>query len=195
MIRVYIYLLVSDYRQEFRKFQWLAFLRIEDEQTLIREHFFTAKEAGSYLRLIGLFMKFIRINRIFYWYGCFGVMGQVLYEAFNTIPLHWFLFSTVPNVAVYLFMTLNAFEIYNYFVLIFFANAMFTRNSLRSLAERRKTLLLGNPKKSKLRQLAKQNLLQFNYIIKNFRESQRNFNYTFCYRSVCGHSYRVGLSK
>ena len=179
---MYAYLVISDYRKDFGKFQWLKFLWIEDEQTLIREHYFTTKEASSYLRLIGLFMKFIRINQILYWNGCFGVMGRMLYMAYNSIPLHWFLLSTLPNFAVFMFNSQVNFILYNYFVLIFFANAMFIRKSLRSLAAQ--SLWRYKLKKGKLRQLAKQNLIQFNFIIRNFQQSQRSFNYLFCYRSV-----------
>ena len=182
MCRMYIYLLVNDYRQDFRQFQWLEVLRIEDERTLIRKHHFTAKEASSYLHLIGLFMKFIRINRILYWYGCSSVIWKLLRLAHRTIPLHWFLLSTVPNAAVNLFRILTAFEIYNYFVLIYFANAMFIRKSLRSLVAQRPALLGNKLKKNRMIQLAKRNLLQFNYIIRNFKQSQASFDYTFCYR-------------
>ena len=196
MARMYIYLLVCDYSQDYRKFQWLEFLWIENEQTLIREHYFTAKEASSYLRLIGLFMKFIRINGFFYFSGVCCIMGRVLYLAYNAIPFHWFVLSTVPNVALFIFNTQNAFMLYNYFVLIFFANAMFIRKSLRSLGEKRSALWRYRLKKSKLRLLVKQNLLQFNYIIKAFRESQRNFNFTFSYRSViefCNSIFQVKI--
>lgn len=177
-------MLISDHRADFRQFQWLEFLRIEDKQTLVRKHYFSVKEASSYLRLIGLFLKFVRINGLFYGFGCSCVVGRLLYEAIRTIPLHWFLLSTVPNVVGVMFNTQNAFRLYNYFVLIYFANAMFIRKSLRSLIAKRSVFLQHKLKKRKLTQLAKQNLIQFNYIIRNFKQTQANFNYTFCYRWV-----------
>ena len=182
MVRMYIYLLVNDYRKNFDKFKWLEFLRIEDEKTLIRKHFFTAKAAGEYLRAIGLFRQFTRINAALYFFGISGVMIRICYLAYAVVPFHWFILSTVPNVVAYFFMTQNAFTLYNYYVLIFFANAMFIRKSMQSLVAQRSALWRYKLKKSKLRQLAKQNLIQFNYIMKNFKASQRNFNYLFCYR-------------
>ena len=181
---MHAYLLVNDYRKDFDKFQWLEFLRIEDKQTLIREHFFTATEASSYLRLIRLFMKFSIINAIIFCNGCCGVMGRMLYMAYNSIPFHWFVLSTVPNAVVFMFATQTASILYNYVILTFFANVMFIRKSFQSLVVQRSALCQYKLKKNKLRQVVKRNLLQFNYIVWNFNLSQANFNYTFSYRSV-----------
>ena len=67
-------------------------------------------------------------------------------------------------------------------MLIYFANAMFISKSLQSLIAQRSALLRYKLKKRKLIKLANQNLIQFNYIINNFKASQKNFNYLFCYR-------------
>lgn len=184
MVRMNIYLLVSDYRQDFRDFQWVKFLRIEDEQTLIREHYFTAKEARSYLLLIGLFMKFCRVNTALFLFGTFGVMARSLYLAYTVIPFHWFVLSALPNAAGFMFATQNSALLYNFFMMIFFANVMFIQKSLRSLVAQRAALCRYKLKKSKLRRLVKQNLVQFNYIIKNFADCQRNYNYFLSFRLV-----------
>lgn len=180
MIRMCVYLLAADARKDYAKFQWLQFLRIEDERTLVKKHFFKRKQAASYLRLVGACIRFVKINELIYILSCFAVMGRVLFLASTNIPLHWFVLSTVPNAVGYLFMTISAFSVYNYFITIYFANAMFIKKSLQSLSSQ--SLRLNKLKKSQTRQLCRQNLLQFNYIINNFRQSQRNLNYTFSYR-------------
>ena len=179
MVRMYIYLLISDFRKSFAKFQWLKFLRIEDEQTLIKKHYFTLKEASSYLRLVRLFIKFIKLNELVYVAGCIGVQGRLVYLSYNHIPFHWIILSTIPNLLLFLFMTRKAFALYYYYVLIFFSQTLFIQKSLRSLRDRRSVRLPDN--KSKLRLLCERNLTQFNYVINNFRQSQRNLNYTFSY--------------
>ena len=115
MIRMYLYLLVNDHRKNFDGFQWLEFLRI-DEQTLIRKHFFTSKEAASFTRVVGLFRQFTRINEAVYFFGVLGIAVRTLAVAYWEIPFHWFVLGTVPNVVAFMFMTQNAYTLYNYYV-------------------------------------------------------------------------------
>ena len=184
MIRMCIYMIHNDRHQNFSKFQWLEFLKIEDEQTLVKKHFFTTKEASNYLHQVRFFMKSLKINELIYAVSCLGVMARMLLLAYSHIPLQWFVLVTLPNVLSYLFMTISAFSIYNYFVLIYFSHAIFIKSSLQSLASQRSALPSDKLKKCKVMQLCRlyrQNLHQFNYILRNFKASQQNLNFTFSY--------------
>lgn len=183
MIRAYIYLLYYDFKNNFRNFEWLNFLRISNEQILIKEYFFSAKEAKSYLFLIKFFIRAIEINMIMYMIGVSGVIGRVLIMAYLEIPFKWFLFSTLPNAISFSFATYCAYYLYNYFTMIFFANCMFIHKSLKSLSSHYSISSLQRLKKKKLNLFVKQNLKQFNRLLILFKYGQMNFNYTFSYCS------------
>ena len=192
MIRMYIYLLFNE--NNLSKFQWLKFLKIQDPRILVEKHFFSYFEAESYLRFVRLFKKLVKQNEFFYIFGCIGVVGRVFSFAFKEIPIYWFLGSTLTNGFVYLFMTSCSYYMYNYFITIYFATCTFSAKSFKSLSSHYPSSSLYQLRRSKLNQLAKQNLIQFNYLIKMFKFGQSNFNYTFsycsgliaiCYRYVC----------
>ena len=191
MIRMYIYLLFNE--NNLSKFQWMKFLKLQDARILVKKHFFSPREAESYLDSLQKFLKMVRMNNDFFLMGCFGVMGRVVFFAYKEIPIYWFLGSTLPNGAVFLLMNGSNYYIYNYFITIYFATCTFSAKSFKSLSSHYPSSSLYQLRKSKLNQLARQNLIQFNYLIKMFKFGQSNFNYTFsfcsgliaiCYRYV-----------
>lgn len=182
MIRVYIYLFYYDFKKNFRKFQWLNFLKISNEQILIEEHFFLKTEAKRYFFLIKLAIKAIKVNKFMYFIGSGCVLVRVFILAYHEIPFKWFLFSTLTNAISYVFLMSYAFQIYNYFVLIYFASSMFIYKSLKSISNQYSIYSLKKLEKSKLDQFTRINLIQFNKLITIFKYGQMNFNYTF---SLC----------
>lgn len=183
MIRVFLYLLKSDNENDHKKFQWLTFLRINNQRHLVKNHYFLKKEAKRYLDLVKMFLIFTKLNILTYLIGCSGVLGRVLYMAFNKIPLFWLFFSSIP-ISIHIMIMVNlVFYLYNFFLAIFFANCMFICKSLKSLSTCHSSYSLSQFKQTKLNALAKKNLVQFNYLIKNFKDSEANFNYTFSYCS------------
>ena len=191
MIRVYLYLLFNE--NNLSKFQWLKFLRIQVLKVLVEKHFFLPKEARSYVSSLNKFINFAQLNEFMFFFGCFGVVGRVFIFAFKEIPIYWFLGSTLTNGLEFTFMINSCYFLYNYFVTIYFATCTFSAKSFKSLSSHYPSTLLYQFRKNELNQLARQNLVQFNYLIKMFKYSQSNFNYTFsfcsgliaiCYRYV-----------
>ena len=179
MIRMYLYLFFNE--NNLSKFQWLKFLKLQDARTLVEKYSFSSREAESYLDSLQEFVKLVRINHIFYLVGCFGIIGRVVFFAYKEIPFRWFLGSTLTNATLFLIMNNSNFYIYNYFVTIYFATCTFSEKSLKSLSSHYSSSLLYQLRNNKLNQLARQNLVQFNYLIKLFKYGQSNFNYTFSY--------------
>ena len=192
ILRACLYLLFNE--NNLSKFQWLKFLKIQDQRILVEKHFFSYYEAESYLRYVRLFMKLLKQCELFYIFGSIGVIGRVVFFAYKEIPIYWFLSSTLTNGLEYLFMLISCYFLYNYFITIYFATCTFSAKSFKSLSSHYPSSSLYQLRKSKLNQLARQNLIQFNYLIKMFKYGQSNFNYTFsfcsgliaiCYRCVC----------
>ena len=181
MIRAYLYLLFNE--NNLSKFQWLNFLKLQDSRILVQKYFFSSREAESYLDSFQKFVKLVRINHLFYMISCFGVIGRVVFFAYKEIPFHWFLGSTLTNATIFLFMKYGSNYIYNYFVTIYFASCTFSEKCFKTLSSHHSTSSLYQLREDKLNQLARKNLVQFNYLIKLFKYGQSNFNYTFSYCS------------
>lgn len=179
IIRAYIYLFYYDFKKNFRKFQWLYFLKLESEKSLIEECFFLKKEAKRYLVLIKFFIKAVKINLFLYSSGNIFLILRLSISAYFEIPFKWLVFSTIPNGFGYLFVSIFDYYLYNYFILIYFANCMFICKSLKSLSNHYSVHELKELEKDKLNSLARLNLKQFNRLIAIFENGQANFNYTF----------------
>ena len=179
MIRLYLYLLCNEHNLS--KFQWLQFLKIQDLRTLVKTHFFLPEEAESYLVTINAYIKTVKPSNLIYFVASTGMIGRGLLIAYREIPIYWFLFSSLTNAISFLLFLNTSYFIYNYFVTIYFTSCVFTQKSLRSLSNHYSPFVLGQLKQDKVNQFSKQNLAQFNYLIKMFKYGQSNFNYTFSF--------------
>ena len=179
MIRAYLYLLINE--NNLSKFQWLEFLKLQDARTLVKKYFFSSTEAKTYLASLQKFVKLVEVNHLFYMLSCFGIVGRVIFVAYREIPFRWFLGSTLTNATIFLFMKYGSNYLYNYYVTIYFATCTFSEKSFKSLSSHYATMSLYQLRNNKLNQLARKNLVQFNYLIKLFKYGQSNFNYTFSY--------------
>ena len=111
--------------------------------------------------------------------GLFLGLSRVLYAAYKTIPLEWVLFCTLPNAICYIVLVMIVFRMLYTFYLIFYSNALFMTAKLKSLAHRN-LILSGAIVPRKFEHVVNRNLSHLDEIIRNFKLSQNDFDYTVC---------------
>lgn len=114
-------------------------------------------------------------------------MSRVLFVAYYSIPIWSILLCTLPTAVAYITFIMLIFRYVTSFYLIFYLNSLFKSAKLKSLAN--SSMILSKSQTivpRKLELTVSRNLGHLDEIIKNFKISQKDFDYTIC-------SYNGGL--
>lgn len=178
LFRCNIYLLLNQNRP--KKFEHLYFLTIKRESELLKEHNLTRRSATNYLFLVDLSVKFLKLNRLIYYLGLLFGFGRVLVFAFFKIDFKWFILISLPSTIVSITLNSVLFNVISFYYLVFCLNSFFMTAKLRSFSQRFSSLLINNKSDNKLIFNINRNLVHLSKLIKNFKLSQKDFDFTLC---------------
>ena len=182
LIRLSFYLLPNANQKSSKKFQYLNFLRFNNERDLVKQQHFTFREARNYLRTRRFFFNLVKHNMPGYCIGCSFIVLRVVVAAYSTIPFRWFLLSTLPNSISLLFAIISTYSVFNCFNLSFWSACTYCFFRMKSLSHHKPFLCSFGAKldQKKLRSISKVALIGFNETIVFFKSSMSDFNYTIC---------------
>ena len=182
LIRLSFYLLPNANQKSSKKFQYLNFLRFNNERDLVKQQHFTFREARNYLRTRRFFFNLVKHNMPGYCIGCSFIVLRVVVAAYSAIPFRWFLLSTLPNSISLLFAIISTYSVFNCFNLSFWSACTYCFFRMKSLSHHKPFLCSSGAKldQKKLRSISKVALIGFNETIVFFKSSMSDFNYTIC---------------